>query len=50
MDEPRHWRYATLGYGPKEKIVETIRKALDSIIVEYASFIRKARSKKDGGT
>lgn len=50
MDEPRHWRYATLGYGPKEKIVETIRKALDSIIGEYASFIRKAHSKKDGGT
>ena len=50
MDEPRHWRYATLGYGPKEKMVETIRKALDSIIGEYASFIRKAHSKKDGGT
>lgn len=50
MDEPRHWRYATLGYGPKDKIAETIRKALDSIIVEYASFIRKAHSKKDGGT
>lgn len=50
MDEPRHWRYATLGYGPKEKIAETIRKALDSIIVEYASFIRKAHSTKDRGT
>ena len=50
MDEPRHWRYATLGYGPKEKIAETIRKALDAIIGEYASFVRIAHGKKDGGT
>jgi hypothetical protein len=50
MDEPRHWRNATLGYGPKEKIVETIKKALDSIIVEYAAFVRKAHGKNDRGT
>lgn len=43
MDEPRHWRYATLGYGPKEKIVEIVRKAFDSIVTEYAAFVRKGR-------
>ena len=43
MDEPRHWRYATLGYGPKDKIVETVKTTLDSIVGEYAGFVRKAR-------
>lgn len=43
MDEPRHWHTATLGYGPKDKIVEAVRKALDSIVTEYATFVRKAR-------
>lgn len=43
MDEPRHWNYATLGYGPKDKIVDMVRKTLDSIVAEYAGFIRKAR-------
>ena len=47
MDEPRHWHYATLGYGPKEKMVETVRKALDSIVAEYASFVRKAHGKNE---
>ena len=45
MDEPRHWRYATLGYGPKSKIVELVRKTLDAIVAEYAMFLRKARDK-----
>jgi hypothetical protein len=43
MDAPRHWNYATLGYGPKDKIVEMVRKTLDSIVAEYAAFVRKAR-------
>lgn len=43
MDEPRHWRTATLGYGPKEKIVEMVKKTLDSIVDEYAAFVQKAR-------
>jgi hypothetical protein len=47
MDEPRHWHYATLGYGPKQKIAETVRKAFDSIVVEYASFVRKAHGKNE---
>jgi hypothetical protein len=47
MDEPRHWRYATLGYGPKDKIVETVRSTLDSIVTEYATFVRKARNKNE---
>src|SRR5688572_4252354 len=47
MDEPRHWHYATLGYGPKEKIVQTVRKALDSIVAEYASFVRNAHGKTE---
>ncbi|MDF2458975.1 MAG: exported protein of unknown function [Nitrospira sp.] len=47
MDEPRHWHYATLGYGPKEKIVQSVRKALDSIVAEYASFVRKAHGKTE---
>jgi hypothetical protein len=45
MDEPRHWHYATLGYGPKEKIADTVTKALDSIVGEYAAFVRKANAK-----
>ena len=47
MDEPRHWHYATLGYGPKEKIAETVTKALDSIVGEYAAFVRKASGKSE---
>jgi hypothetical protein len=47
MDEPRHWHYATLGYGPKEKITETIRKALESIVTAYAAFVRKAHGKNE---
>lgn len=47
MDEPRHWHYATLGYGPKDKIAETVRKALDSIVAEYAAFVRKAHGKNE---
>jgi hypothetical protein len=43
MDEPRHWQYSTLGYGPKDKIVDTVRKTLDFIVTEYAAFVRKAR-------
>jgi hypothetical protein len=45
MDEPRHWRFATLGYGPKEKIVDMVRKTLDSIVAEYATFVRKAHGR-----
>lgn len=47
MDEPRHWRNATLGYGPKEKIVEMVRKTLDSIVAEYATFVRQAHGKSE---
>lgn len=42
MDEPRHWHYANLGYGPKDKIGEMARKALDAIVAEYAAFVRQA--------
>jgi hypothetical protein len=42
MDEPGHWHYATLGYGPKEKIPALVTKALDSIVAEYATFVRRA--------
>jgi hypothetical protein len=45
MDEPKHWRSATLGYGPKDKIVEMVKKTLDSIVEEYATFVQKARGK-----
>jgi len=45
MDEPRHWRNATLGYGPKDKIVEMVKKTIDSIVDEYATFVQKARGK-----
>jgi hypothetical protein len=47
MDEPRHWHYATLGYGPKEKIVEAVRDGLQAIVSEYAAFVRKARGKNE---
>jgi hypothetical protein len=42
MDEPRHWHYATLGYGPKDRMGGIVTKALDSIVDEYAHFVRKA--------
>ena len=42
MDEPKHWRSATLGYGPKDKIVEMVKKTLDSIVEDYATFVQKA--------
>jgi hypothetical protein len=45
MDEPRQWHYAILGYGPKDKIIETVRKTLDSIVQEYATFVRRADGK-----
>ena len=45
MDEPRHWRNATLGYGPKDKIVEMVKKTIDSIVDDYATFVQKARGK-----
>jgi hypothetical protein len=48
MDEPRNWHYATLGYGPKDKIVELVRKTLDTIVTEYAAFVRKARGMNEG--
>lgn len=47
MDEPRNWHYATLGYGPKDRIVELVRKTLDTIVAEYAAFVRKARGKNE---
>ena len=47
MDEPGHWRYATLGYGPKDKIVEIVKNTLDSIIAEYAAFVRKAHGRTE---
>ena len=45
MDEPKHWRSATLGYGPKDKIVEMVKKTLDAIVEDYATFVQKARGK-----
>ena len=45
MDEPRHWRTATLGYGPKERILDMVKTIIDSIVDEYATFVQKARSK-----
>jgi hypothetical protein len=47
MDEPRHWRYATLGYGPKDKIVDMVRNTLETIVAEYAAFVRKAGATKE---
>ena len=44
MDEPRHWQYATLGYGHKDKILEMVKNTLNGIVEEYAGFIRKARN------
>lgn len=48
MDEPRNWHYATLGYGPKDKIGDLVRKTLDTIVAEYAAFVRKARGTNEG--
>ena len=48
MDEPRHWHYAMLGYGRKDKIAEAVREGLQSIITEYAGFVRKARGTNEG--
>ena len=45
MDEPREWHYASLGYGPQDKISEMVRETLDSIVQEYAAFVRKAGGK-----
>ena len=45
MDEPKHWHTATLGYGPKDKIVGMVKTTLDSIVEEYATFVQKARVK-----
>ncbi len=45
MDEPREWHYASLGYGPQNRMSETVRETLDSIIQEYATFVRKAGGK-----
>jgi hypothetical protein len=47
MDEPRHWQYATLGYGRKDKIAEAVREGLQSIVTEYAAFVRNAQGKND---
>lgn len=47
MDEPRHWKSASLGYGPKDKIAEIVRKTLNSIVEDYATFVRKARGKTE---
>jgi hypothetical protein len=47
MDAPRHWQYATLGYGPKAKIEETVGDTLDAIVAEYAAFVRKAHGKME---
>lgn len=49
MDEPRHWQHATLGYGPKDKIVEIVKNTLDSIVAEYAIFVRKAKGESTTG-
>lgn len=43
MDEPRHWQHASLGYGPKDKIVEIVKNTLDAIVSDYAGFVRKAK-------
>ena len=43
MDEPRHWQHATLGYGPKDKIVDIVKNTLDAIVADYAVFVRKAK-------
>ena len=47
MDEPRQWQYATLGYGHKDKILDMVKNTLDSIVEEYAAFVRKARGKNE---
>lgn len=47
MDEPRHWQYATLGYGHRDKILDMVKHTLDAIVEEYATFIRKAGDKSE---
>ena len=47
MDAPRHWQFATLGYGPKDKIITMVRETLESIVIEYGTFVRKARDKSE---
>ena len=47
MDAPRHWQYATLGYGPRSKMEDTVADVLDDIIAQYAAFVRKAHGKID---
>ena len=47
MDEPRHWQSASLGYGPKEKIVEMVKKTLETIVADYATYVRTARGKNE---
>ena len=47
MDEPRHWHYATLGYGPKERMVGIVTKALESILADYATFVRTSNGKNE---
>ena len=47
MDEPRHWQSASLGYGPKERIVEMVKKTLETIVADYATYIRTARGKSE---
>ena len=47
MDEPRHWQSASLGYGPKEKIVEMVKKTLETIVADYATYVRTARGKSE---
>lgn len=47
MDEPRHWQSASLGYGPKERIVEMVKKTLETIVADYATYVRTARGKSE---
>jgi hypothetical protein len=47
MDAPSHWQYANLGYGPKDKILGAVRGVLQSIVTEYASFVRTAHGKTE---
>jgi hypothetical protein len=44
MDEPGQWRHANLGYGPKEKLGEIVTKGLESILAEYATFMRRSNA------
>jgi hypothetical protein len=47
MDEPRHWQSASLGYGPKDKIVEMVKKTLETIVADYASYVRTAHMRNE---